>query len=83
MQAAEELLVEPVLAVLAREVVARADASFSSTSDSSSGDEDVRRAEVAVVLRDLVLEDGVIAKRVPRQLAGETVILVQVVRACA
>ena len=46
---------------------------------SLSGDEDVRRAEVAVVLRDLVLEDQVIAERVPRQLAGVAVVLMQVV----
>ena len=42
------------------------------------GDEDVRRTEVAVVLRDLVLEDQVVAERVPRELADEAVILVEV-----
>ena len=36
-------------------------------------------AEVAVVLRDLVLEDQVVAPRVPRELADEPVILVEVV----
>ena len=42
-------------------------------------DEDVRTAEIAVVLRDLVLEDQVVAERVPRELAGEPVVLVEVV----
>ena len=42
-------------------------------------DVDVRAAEVAVDLRDLVLQDQVAAERVPGQLAGETVILVEVV----
>src|SRR5205085_1498291 len=41
--------------------------------------EEVRRAEVAVVLRHLVLEDQVVSERVPRQLAQEAVVLVQVV----
>ena len=41
--------------------------------------EDVRCAEIAVVLRHLVLEDHVIATRVPRELAGEPVVLMEVV----
>ena len=45
-------------------------------------DEHVRRAEVAVVLRHLVLEDQVVSKRVPRQLARKPVVLVEVVRLC-
>ena len=40
--------------------------------------EDVRRAEVAVVLRDLVLEDQVVAERVPRQLRSQAVVLMQI-----
>ena len=36
-------------------------------------------AEIAVIFRDFVLQDHVIAIRVPRQLAQEPVILVQVV----
>ena len=42
-------------------------------------DEDVRPAEVAVVLRDLVLEDQVVPPRVPGELADEPVVLVEVV----
>ena len=41
-------------------------------------DEDVRRAEIAVVLRDLELEDQVVAEGVPGQLGDEPVILVEV-----
>ena len=41
--------------------------------------EEVRPAEVAVDLRDLVLEDQVVAERVPRQLAGEAMVLMEVV----
>jgi hypothetical protein len=44
-------------------------------------DEHVRAAHVAVVLGHLVLEDQVVAERVQRQLTGEPVVLVQVVRA--
>ena len=40
--------------------------------------EGVRRAHVAVVLRDLVLEDQVVAEGVPGELAAEPVVLVQV-----
>ena len=43
------------------------------------GDEDVRRAEVAVVLRDLVLEDQVVTPRVPRELGHQAMVLVPVV----
>ena len=41
-------------------------------------DEDVWRSEIAVVLGDLVLEDEVVAKRVPGELAGEAVVLVEI-----
>ena len=40
--------------------------------------EDVRRAEVAVVLRDLVLEDQVVAEGVPGQLGDEPVVLMAI-----
>ena len=73
----EELLVEPVLAALAREVLARA-ARSSPRRRLVERDEEVGRAEVAVVLRDLVLEDEVVAERVPGELAGQPVVLVQV-----
>src|SRR6476469_3283586 len=42
-------------------------------------DEQVRRTEIAVVLGNLVLEDQVVAPRVPRELASQPVVLVQVV----
>ena len=42
-------------------------------------DVDVRPAQVAVPLGDLVLEDEVIAERVPRELARESMVLVEVV----
>ena len=44
-------------------------------------DEHVRRAEVAVVLRDLVLEDQVVAEGVPGELRDEAVVLVEIARA--
>ena len=74
----EELLVEPVLFALARERLSQ-QARLLACELLRHRDEDVRRAEVAVVLRDLVLEDQVVAPGVPRQLAHEAVILVQVV----
>ena len=43
-------------------------------------DEEVGRAHVPVVLRHLVLEDQVVAERVPGQLASQAVVLVQVAR---
>ena len=42
------------------------------------GHEDVRHTEVAVVLGDLVLENEVVAKRVPRELAREPMVLMKV-----
>src|SRR3989442_6610050 len=42
------------------------------------GGEEVRRPEVAVVFRDLVFEDEMIAPRVPRQVGDEPVILMAV-----
>ena len=50
---------------------------------SVSGTKTFGAPEVAVELRDLVLEDQVVAERVPGQLAGEPVILVEVVAARA
>ena len=41
-------------------------------------DERIGRADVPVVLRDLVLEDQVVAERVPRQLGDEAMVLVQI-----
>ena len=45
----------------------------------SNGTKTFGDAEIAVVLRHLVLEDQVVAKRVPRELGGEPVVLVEVV----
>ena len=42
---------------------------------------EVRGAQISVVFRDLVFEDEVIAKSVPRQLAYQTVVLVKIVSA--
>ena len=67
-----------MLAVLARIVVAE-NAEFLLDQGLLERDENVWRSEIAVVLRDLVLEDEVVAKRVPGELAGEAVILVEVV----
>ena len=47
--------------------------------ESRLGDEDVRHAEVAVKLRDLVLKNQMVAESVPRELASEPVILMEVV----
>ena len=56
----------------------RSNASFSCDDLLVEWDENVGRAEIAVVLGDLVLEDQVVAKRVPCELAGEPVILMEV-----
>ena len=46
--------------------------------DAVEMDEQVRSPEVAVVLRNLVLEDQVVTERVPGQLARQAVILMEV-----
>ena len=82
-QPAEELVVEPVLVALARDDARSSKSQLLRGDLVAQRDEDVRRPQVAVVLRDLVLEDEVVAERVPRELAREAVILVEVVtRAC-
>src|SRR5262245_3653954 len=43
-------------------------------------EENIGRSEVAVVLRELVLEDEVISERVPRQFGREPMVLMAVVR---
>ena len=77
-QRAERSLVEPLAAVLGP-VALLEDPDLLGDDGFGSVDEDVRRTEVAVELRDLVLEDQVVAERVPGQLAGEPVVLVRVV----
>ena len=52
---------------------------FSSRDLRASGTKTFGPPEVTVVLRDLVLEDQVVAQRVPGQLADEPVVLVEVV----
>src|SRR6266536_3390593 len=42
-------------------------------------DEEIRGADVTVVLRHFVLDDQMVAERVPRQLADQTVVLMEVV----
>src|SRR5688572_30124246 len=74
---AKELVVEPVLAVLARIVVAE-NPKLLLDQRLAKRDEDVWRPETTLGLGDLVLEDEVVAKRVPGELAGEPVILVEI-----
>ena len=64
---------------LGREVLLEQRELLARRSPAVSGTNTFGRAEVAVDLRDLVLEDQVVAERVPRQLAREPVILVEVV----
>ena len=52
---------------------------FRCTAESSRWTNRFGRTEIAVVLGNLVLEDQVVAPRVPRQLASQPVVLVQVV----
>ena len=77
-EAAEGVTVEPVLPGLRAEVPVE---ELELALDVGGGERDVevRPAEVAVDLRDLVLEDQVRPERVPRQLGREPVILVEVV----
>ena len=77
-QPEERLAVEPVLAGLGREVLLE-QRQLPLHDLRRERHEHVRPPEVAVELRDLVLEDQVVAEGVPRQLAGESVILVEVV----
>ena len=77
-QRAEQLVVEPVLPRLTREVLVD-EAELVGDDRLGERDEDVRRPDVPVVLRDLVLEDHVVAKGVPGELAREPVILMEVV----
>ena len=79
----EELLVEPVLRRAGSEKHPRSSRAFSAASSVDTGTKTFGDAEVAVVLRDLVLEDEMVAPRVPRELADEAVVLVQVVLARA
>src|SRR2546427_2672478 len=74
----EELLREPALLDLAGEV--RQDRVDSAAAEGLlKRHEDVRCPEIAVVLRDFVLEDEVIPEGVPRQLRDQSMILVEVV----
>ena len=77
-QPGERVAIEPVLVRLAREVPLE-ERQLLLDDRLGQRHEDVRRPEVAVDLRDLVLEDQVVAERVPRQLAREPVVLVEVV----
>src|SRR5690349_17338374 len=74
---AEQILGEPLAAHLAREA---ADDRVDLALDQRfvQRHEDVRRAQVAIVLRDLVLEDPMIAKRVPGELGDRAMVLVQI-----
>ena len=49
----------------------------------AQGHEDVGRPHIAVILGDLVLEDEMVAERVPCELAGKAMVLVEVGSACA
>src|SRR5262245_30608245 len=74
----EELAVEPVPVGLALEVLLE-QPDLLDDRLLVQRDEDVRSTQVAIVLRDLVLEDEMVAKRVPRQLGRQPMILMEVV----
>ena len=57
---------------------ARISSTFRAAISSVRWHERIGRADVPVVLRDLVLEDQVVAERVPRQLGDEAMVLVQI-----
>ena len=77
-QPAKRLRVVPVLSRLGREVTKH---EIELAIDHVVFERNVQiwAPEVAVPLRDLVLEDQVIAERVPRELAGEAMVLVPVI----
>ena len=77
-QAAEDVLREPVPRRAGEAKCSSSSSIFRFTTVSSSGTKTFGRAEITVVLRDLVLEDQVVAERVPGQLGDEPVILVEV-----
>src|SRR6185503_3848775 len=75
--AGEQILLEPALGSLRGEVAHEVlDLAFPDALVERN--ERVRRAHVAVVLRYLVLEDEVVSEGVPRKLAADPVVLVQV-----
>ena len=74
---AKQLVVEPVLAAwLGNASASRRSLLVDELLDER--DEDVRRPEVAVELRDLVFENQMVSERVPGQLAGEPMILMEI-----
>ena len=76
-QGAERLFVEPVLTSLRAEDLEQ-DLDLPVHVRRVQRHERVRRAEIAVPLRDLVLENRVVPKSVPGELADQSVVLVQV-----
>ena len=74
----EEVFGEPVLVPLRREMRPQ-EGDLTARQLLVDGDESVRRAQIAVVLRHLVFENQVVAKRVPGQLARNPVVLMVVV----
>src|SRR6185503_9634270 len=73
----EELFGEPALSALALELVEKV-AHLPPADLVVQVDEQVRRAEVSVELRDLVLQDHVVPERVPGELRDQSVILVPI-----
>src|SRR5262245_35456801 len=76
-QRQEGVLAEPGLAALRRKALADG-ARLLVRGGGVERNEEVRRAEVRVVLRDLVLEDEMVAEGVPGQLPDRAVVLVQI-----
>src|SRR6185295_5254117 len=73
----EQLFRKPTLSALAREA-GQNRVDLPATQRFLQRHEDVRRPKVAVILRDLVLEDQMIAKRVPGEIRHEAMILVEI-----
>src|ERR1051325_11315053 len=76
-QPEEEVVGEPVLGALGCEMRPQ-ELGLALRALLGDREEDVARREVAVVLRDLELEDEMVPERVPGQLGGEAVILVRI-----
>src|SRR5688572_4974189 len=74
----EQLLGEPMLVGLRSEVFDQ-ERGLLHTCGPRDRDEEIRHAEVPVVLRNLVLEDDVAAKRIPREIGQDAMILMAII----
>jgi len=78
LQSQEGILGKPLLGALGSKRLADI-SGFSFTSLAIQTHEEIWRAEIAIIFRDFVLQDEVVAKRIPSQFTDHSVILVKVI----